>query len=146
MSCPEKIKGKRNHLKSANLPQKLNWKSVPDALMSAFAMFSLKDPSLLKFDERRKKEAECQNLKGIYDIENITSDSGMREIGDEIDPKKYISPIFKILLRKGFTLNDKRLKTGKSMNYFKELQERIREIRLSERFFYQKIKDIYHKY
>ncbi len=29
------------------------------------------------------------------------------------------------------------------MNYFKELQERIREIRLSERFFYQKIKDIY---
>jgi hypothetical protein len=29
------------------------------------------------------------------------------------------------------------------MNYFDELQERIREIRLSERFFYQKIKDIY---
>ena len=29
------------------------------------------------------------------------------------------------------------------MNYFSELQERIREIRLSERFFYQKIKDIY---
>jgi hypothetical protein len=29
------------------------------------------------------------------------------------------------------------------MNYFAELQERIREIRLSERFFYQKIKDIY---
>jgi hypothetical protein len=29
------------------------------------------------------------------------------------------------------------------MNYFTELQERIREIRLSERFFYQKIKDIY---
>ncbi len=29
------------------------------------------------------------------------------------------------------------------MNYFNELQERIREIRLSERFFYQKIKDIY---
>lgn len=29
------------------------------------------------------------------------------------------------------------------MNYFHELQERIREIRLSERFFYQKIKDIY---
>lgn len=29
------------------------------------------------------------------------------------------------------------------MNYFTELQERIREIRISERFFYQKIKDIY---
>lgn len=44
---------------------------------------------------------------------------------------------------KGFALNDERFKSGNSMNYFSELQERIREIRLSERFFYQKIKDIY---
>ncbi len=44
---------------------------------------------------------------------------------------------------KGFALNDERFKTGSSMNYFNELHERIREIRLSERFFYQKIKDIY---
>ena len=44
---------------------------------------------------------------------------------------------------KGFTLNDDRFKSGSSMNYFTELQERIREIRLSEKFFYQKIKDIY---
>lgn len=44
---------------------------------------------------------------------------------------------------KGFALNDDRFKSGNSMNYFDELQSRIREIRLSERFFYQKIKDIY---
>lgn len=44
---------------------------------------------------------------------------------------------------KGFALNDDRFKSGNSMNYFTELQNRIREIRLSERFFYQKIKDIY---
>ena len=44
---------------------------------------------------------------------------------------------------KGFTLNDDRFKSGSSMNYFNELQERIRDIRLSEKFFYQKIKDIY---
>jgi hypothetical protein len=44
---------------------------------------------------------------------------------------------------KGFALNDNRFKSGNSMNYFNELQERIREIRISERFFYQKIKDIY---
>lgn len=44
---------------------------------------------------------------------------------------------------KGFTLNDDRFKSGSSMNYFDELQDRIREIRLSEKFFYQKIKDIY---
>lgn len=44
---------------------------------------------------------------------------------------------------KGFALNDDRFKQGTSMNYFNELQNRIREIRLSEKFFYQKIKDIY---
>ena len=44
---------------------------------------------------------------------------------------------------KGFALNDERFKSGSSMNYFNELQDRIREIRISERFFYQKIKDIY---
>lgn len=44
---------------------------------------------------------------------------------------------------KGFALNDDRFKSGTSMNYFNELQERIREIRISEKFFYQKIKDIY---
>lgn len=44
---------------------------------------------------------------------------------------------------KGFALNDERLKTGSSYNYFKELLDRIREIRLSERLFYQQIKDIY---
>ncbi len=46
-------------------------------------------------------------------------------------------------LIKGFTLDDERLKTGSSYNYFKELLDRIREIRLSERIFYQQIKDIY---
>ncbi len=36
---------------------------------------------------------------------------------------------------KGFVLNDERFKSGNSMNYFNELQGRIREIRLSERLF-----------
>ena len=44
---------------------------------------------------------------------------------------------------KGFALNDDRFKSGSSMNYFNELQNRIREIRISEKFFYQKIQDIY---
>lgn len=44
---------------------------------------------------------------------------------------------------KGFALNDDRFKSGSTMNYFNELQQRIREIRISEKFFYQKIKDIY---
>ena len=44
---------------------------------------------------------------------------------------------------KGFTLNDERFKTGSSYNYFKELLDRIRDIRLSEKMFYQQIKEIY---
>jgi hypothetical protein len=46
-------------------------------------------------------------------------------------------------ITKGFVLNDERFKNGNAMSYFDELQDRLREIRLSERFFYQKIKDIY---
>ena len=44
---------------------------------------------------------------------------------------------------KGFVLNDERFKSGSSMNYFRELLDRIREIRISEKVFYQQIKDIY---
>lgn len=46
-------------------------------------------------------------------------------------------------LIKGFTLDDERLKRGGSMNYFDELLARIRDIRSSERVFYQKVKEIY---
>jgi hypothetical protein len=71
---------------------------LSDALMSAFAMFSLKDSSLLSFDNRRKDEAECQNLKAIYGIETIPSDTRMREICDQIEPR-YVSPLFKDIFR-----------------------------------------------
>ena len=49
------------------------------------------------------------------------------------------------LLVKGFTLDDERLKDGRTLgtDYFDELLERIRAIRASERMFYQKITDIY---
>ncbi|MBX3146270.1 MAG: virulence RhuM family protein [Gemmatimonadales bacterium] len=49
------------------------------------------------------------------------------------------------LLIKGFTLDDERLKEGRTLgaDYFDELLERIRDIRASERRFYQKITDIY---
>lgn len=45
-------------------------------------------------------------------------------------------------LIKGFVLDDKRLKSGNN-NYFDELLDRVRDIRGSERVFYQKVKDIY---
>jgi hypothetical protein len=65
--------------------------SLPDALMSALAMFSLKDSSLLEFDERREKD---ENLKRIYQMEIVPSDTQMRAIIDEVDPEA-LSPQFK---------------------------------------------------
>jgi len=44
---------------------------------------------------------------------------------------------------KGFTLDDERLKAAGQIRYFDELAERIRDIRSSERIFYQKVKDIF---
>ena len=46
-------------------------------------------------------------------------------------------------LLQGFTLNEEKLKSGKNTEYFDKLQKKLREIHLSERIFYQKIKDIY---
>ena len=65
--------------------------SLSDALMSAFAMFSLKDSSLLEFDERRAKD---ENLKRIYGLKNVPSDTQMRTILDPVPPEE-IKPIFK---------------------------------------------------
>jgi hypothetical protein len=53
-----------------------------DALMSAFALFALKDPSLLAFDRRRQDG----NLKALFGIGQIPSDTPMRSILDEVDP------------------------------------------------------------
>ena len=42
-----------------------------DAIMSAFAMFSLKDPSLLVFDQRKNDKIEISNLKNIYALKML---------------------------------------------------------------------------
>jgi hypothetical protein len=85
----------------------------------------------------QSKEVNFYNLDVIISVGyRVKSQQGTRfRIWATQRLKEYIV--------KGFALNDERFKSGSSMNYFNELQERIREIRLSERFFYQKIKDIY---
>jgi hypothetical protein len=58
----------------------------------------------------------------------------------------WATKTLKEFIIKGFVLDDKRLKQGGQIfgtDYFEELLERIREIRASERRFYQKITDIY---
>lgn len=57
----------------------------------------------------------------------------------------WATAVLKELIIKGFVLDDERLKQGKHFgkDYFDDLLERIREIRTSERRYYQKITDVY---
>ena len=68
---------------------------LADAMMSGFAMFSLKDPSLLAFDERRRAP---QNLMTIYGMGSIPCDTSMREILDGVNPND-LRPLFKDAFR-----------------------------------------------
>ncbi len=55
--------------------------------------------SKIRLRKHLNDDAECQNLESVYGVKNIPSDSRMREIYDEIDPKKYLAPIFKVPFR-----------------------------------------------
>ncbi len=59
--------------------------------------------------------------------------------------RKWATERLREYLVKGFTMDDERLKEGRTLgsDYFDELLERIREIRASEKRFYQKLRDIY---
>ncbi len=63
--------------------------TLDDALMSALAMFQLKDPSLLAFDKRRQ---EPTNLHTIWGIKNIPCDSQMGAILDPMDLASLRAP------------------------------------------------------
>lgn len=62
-----------------------------------------------------------------------------------IEFRKWATQTLNEFIIKGFVMDDERLKQGKNFgqDYFDELLERIREIRASERRFYQKITDLY---
>jgi hypothetical protein len=70
--------------------------SLQDCLLSAFAMFNLKYPSLLQFDEDSRKELVLNNLKMSFGIQRVPSDTQMRERLDLISPQT-LRPLFKAL-------------------------------------------------
>lgn len=85
------------------------------------------------------REVEFYNLDGIiavgYRVNSLESTRF----------RIWATKVLKEFIIKGFVLDDERLKQGKQFgrDYFEELLERIREIRASERRFYQKITDIF---
>lgn len=86
---------------------------------------------------------EVQRNQKFYNLDAILSVGYRVKSSVATKFRIWATQRLKEYIVKGFALNDDRFKSGNSMNYFNELQNRIREIRLSERFFYQKIKDIY---
>jgi len=83
--CLERIP---DHRYGADIP-------LVDVLMSGYAMFDLKDPSLLAFDERRCRDAA--NLERIYGIGKVACDTQLRTVIDPVAPA-WLRPGFKIIV------------------------------------------------
>lgn len=86
-----------------------------------------------------------------YNVEHYNLDA-ILSVGYRVNSRKAIqfrrwaSGVLREYLVKGFAMDDERLKQGNKLfeqDYFDELLERIRDIRASERRFYQKVTDIY---
>jgi len=86
--------------------------SIADCLMSALAMFKLKYPSLLQFDGDKNKPLIQQNLKNLFGLKKVPSDTYMRERLDEIDPDE---------IRKSFTTIFASLQRGKALENYEYL-------------------------
>lgn len=78
--------------------------SDEDCLMSAFAMFSFKYPSMLQFDKECDEKITLQrNLRAIYKLKSVPSDTRMRERIDVIETavlRKSFSKLFALLQRR----------------------------------------------
>src|SRR6266480_7293335 len=78
------------------LPEQRRAPTFPlaDTLMAGLALFSLKDPSLLAFCRR----ARDHNLRSVFGLEAIPSDTQMRTILDDVDPEQ-LRPVFRDVFR-----------------------------------------------
>ncbi len=92
---------------------------------------------------QKEGEREVKRTAVFYNLDAIVS------VGFRVNSKRatqfriWANKTLKEYLVKGYVLDDKRFTKGQSLTYFKELLSRIRQIRISERVFYQQIKDIY---
>lgn len=114
-------------------------------LKEIFASNELEENSVIRkiritADDGKKYLTNCYNLDAIISVGyRVNSLQATRF-------RQWASGVLKEFMIKGFALDDERLKQGGTMfgkRYFDELLERIREIRASERMFYQKLTDIF---
>jgi hypothetical protein len=81
--------------------------TLGDTLMAGFAVFALKEPSLLAFDQQRRSDEG--NLRSLFGFQQIPSDTQMRTILDDVDPQ---------LLRPAFANVFRQLQRGKALEPF----------------------------
>lgn len=77
-------------------PRSFSLIKLSDILMSSFAIFNLKHPSLLQFEASMRSCARKNNLKSIFGINSIPSDTQLRDVLDPIPFSKF-RPLFKSL-------------------------------------------------
>jgi hypothetical protein len=94
---------------------------------------------------RREGKREVKRLLDYYNLDMIISVGYRVKSHRGAQFRRWATERLKEYLIKGFTMDDERLKEGKNIgsDYFDELLARIRDIRASEKRFYQKIRDIY---
>jgi hypothetical protein len=81
-----------------------------DCFMSALAMMFFQDPSLLAFQQRMQQHLQDSNLKAMFAVANIPTDSALRQTLDEV-PTPALHPAFSMLLG--------RLQRGRQLDAFK---------------------------
>lgn len=95
--------------------------SLADCLMSGVAMFGLKYPSLLQFDNGcRHDDMLKHNLKTLYNIENAPSDTYFRERLDKIEPFELQKPMDRIisLLKRGKVIDKYKYRINDQDEYY----------------------------
>lgn len=94
---------------------------------------------------RREGAREVKRNVEFYRLEAILAVGYRVNSTQATDFRKWATQTLNEFIIKGFVIDDERLKQGRDFgqDYFDELLERIREIRASERRFYQKITDLY---
>src|SRR6266852_2215223 len=85
-------------------PRRIRWE-LPAVLMSAFAMFFFQHPNLLEYQRRMKKKSGRSNLERVFQVEDLPSDTQMREMldGAPVEPLRRVLPeVFERMRRIGW--------------------------------------------
>lgn len=118
--------------------------AVSKHLKNIFDSGELEEPSVISILETTAEDGKNYETK-FYRLEAVLAVGYRVNSIQATDFRKWATTTLNEFIIKGFVLDDERLKQGKNFgqDYFDELLERIREIRASERRFYQKITDLY---